>query len=167
MASRAEGLAFADLGARTPKQVSLTDKLWKDSYAGRSYWAGSVLQPSRYLRERMFRREWTAVSVQRGCWCPTSWHGRWCDCCKQMWSGFSCYEFILTPGNLFEKASGPDKCHQLHVERRNICCPELFIDEWALKKKDEFKTGVKNLKNVHVDDHKIDHAIEENTWEIF
>jgi hypothetical protein len=35
------------------------------------------------------------------------------------------------------------------------------MNECSLKKKDEFKTGVKNLKNVHVDDHKIDHAIEE------
>jgi hypothetical protein len=47
------------------------------------------------------------------------------------------------------------------VGRSNICCPELFIDEWALKKEDEFKICVKNLKNVHVDDHKIDHAIEQ------
>ena len=30
---------------------------------------------------------------------------------------------------------GPEKCHQLHVGKYQIQCPELFIDEWKLKKK--------------------------------
>ena len=44
----------------------------------------------------------------------------------------------------------PDKCHPLHVGRSNICCPELYIDEWALKKKDKFKAGIESLIDVHV-----------------
>jgi hypothetical protein len=69
--------------------------------------------------------------------------------------------FLNQKTSLKKLQFGPDKCHQLHVGRSNICCPELLIDEWALKKKDEFKTGIENLIDVHVDDHKIDHSIEE------
>ena len=69
--------------------------------------------------------------------------------------------FLNQKTSLKKLQFGPDKCHQLHVGRSNICCPELFIDEWALKKKDEVKAGIENLIDVHVDDHRIDHAIEE------
>ena len=62
--------------------------------------------------------------------------------------------------NIKKLQFGPDKCYQLHVGRSNFCCPELFIDEWKLKKKDELET-------VLIDQHKIEHSIErKNTWGI-
>ena len=63
--------------------------------------------------------------------------------------------------NIKKVQFGPDKCHQLHVGRSNSCCPELFIDEWKLKKKDERETGLDNLVDVLVDQRKIKHFIEE------
>ena len=56
---------------------------------------------------------------------------------------------------------GPEKCHQLHVGKSNICCPELYIDEWRLEKKDNLKTGIENLVDILVDEHKIEQASEE------
>ena len=43
---------------------------------------------------------------------------------------------------------GPEKCHQLHVGKNTGVCPELFIDEWKLVKKDELVTGINNLVDV-------------------
>ena len=43
---------------------------------------------------------------------------------------------------------GPDKCHQLHVGKETTLCPELYIDQWKLAKKDEMKTGVNNLEDL-------------------
>ena len=56
---------------------------------------------------------------------------------------------------------GPDKCHQLHVGKANVCCPDLYIDEWKLEKKDELKTGVENLVDILVDQHKIENVTQE------
>ena len=63
--------------------------------------------------------------------------------------------------NIKKLQFGPDKCHQLHVGKRNLCCPELFIDEWKLEKKDELETGLDNLVDVLVDQHKIENSTEE------
>ena len=51
---------------------------------------------------------------------------------------------------------GPDKCHQLHVGKDKTLCPDLFIDEWKLIKKDELQTGIENLVDAQVDDHKLE-----------
>ena len=56
---------------------------------------------------------------------------------------------------------GPDKCHQLHVGKANVCCPDLYIDEWKLEKKDKLKTGVENLVDILVDQHKIENVTQE------
>ena len=37
--------------------------------------------------------------------------------------------------------------------RKNSLCPKLKVDNWELKKADEFKTGICNLEDVLVDDH--------------
>ena len=56
---------------------------------------------------------------------------------------------------------GPDKCHQLHVGEYKIKCPDLFIDEWKLDKKDEMETGIENLVDVETGDHKIEASADE------
>ena len=56
---------------------------------------------------------------------------------------------------------GPDKCHQLHVGKNKIKCPDLFIDEWKLDKKDEMETGIENLVDVETGDHKIEASADE------
>ena len=44
------------------------------------------------------------------------------------------------------------KCHQLHVGRKNALCPKLKVDNWELKKVDEFQTGIENLEDSLVED---------------
>ena len=56
---------------------------------------------------------------------------------------------------------GPDKCHQLHIGKSQLQCPDLYIDQWKLMKRDELVTGVENLEDVQVEDHKFDTASEE------
>ena len=51
---------------------------------------------------------------------------------------------------------GPDKCHQLHVGEHRMTCPDLYLDEWKLQKKDELMTGIENLVDVQTSDHKIE-----------
>ena len=43
---------------------------------------------------------------------------------------------------------GVDKCHQIHIGRNKLKCPDLFIDNWKLEKKDELKTGYDNLEEI-------------------
>ena len=43
---------------------------------------------------------------------------------------------------------GVDKCHKIHIGNNDIKCPELFIDNWKLVKKDNLKTGYENLDEV-------------------
>ena len=56
---------------------------------------------------------------------------------------------------------GPNKCHQLHVGKNIIKCPDLYIDEWKLAKKDELETGIENLVDVETEDHKIESSSDE------
>jgi hypothetical protein len=55
----------------------------------------------------------------------------------------------------------PEKCHQLHIGKKKVKCPDLFIDEWKLEKKNEIETGVDNLVDVLADEYKIEVAEEE------
>ena len=63
--------------------------------------------------------------------------------------------------NIKKLQFGPEKCIKLHVGKENICCPDLYIDEWKLEKKDELKTCVDNLVDVLVDQHKIENVTHE------
>ena len=53
---------------------------------------------------------------------------------------------------------GPEKCHQLHVGKSKANCPDLYIDEWKLEKRNETETGIDNLMDVLADDCKIEMA---------
>ena len=56
--------------------------------------------------------------------------------------------FLNQKTNIKRLQYGPDKCHQLHVGKETTLCPELYIDQWKLAKKDEMKTGINNLEDV-------------------
>ena len=56
---------------------------------------------------------------------------------------------------------GTDKCHQLHVGKQKTFCPELYIDEWKLEKKDELQTEIDNLEDVLGNPHKIDNVLDD------
>ena len=48
--------------------------------------------------------------------------------------------FLNQKTNIKRLQYGPEKCHQLHVGKQKGICPELYIDEWKLVKRDEMKT---------------------------
>ena len=53
--------------------------------------------------------------------------------------------FLNQKTNIKRLQYGPDKCHQLHVGKEKSLCPELYIDNWKLAKKDDMKIGIDNL----------------------
>ena len=69
--------------------------------------------------------------------------------------------FFNQKTNMKKLQFGPDKCHQLHIGKKQVTCPDLFIDEWKLQKKDELKTGLKNLEDVLSELYKIEVATED------
>ena len=69
--------------------------------------------------------------------------------------------FLNQKTNIKRLQYGPDKCHQLHVGKENILCPELRIDQWKLVKSDELLTGINNLEDVLGDPHKIENVYED------
>ena len=69
--------------------------------------------------------------------------------------------FLNQKTNIKRLQYGTDKCHQLHVGKQNTLCPELYIDEWKLEKRDELKTGIDNLKDVLGNPHKIDNVLDD------
>ena len=40
-----------------------------------------------------------------------------------------------------------NKCHHIHIGKNKIKCPDLFINEWKLKKIDELETGFDNFED--------------------
>ena len=69
--------------------------------------------------------------------------------------------FLNQKTNMKKLQFGPDKCHQLHIGKKQVTCPDLFIDEWKLQKKDELKTGLENLEDVLSELYKIEVATED------
>jgi hypothetical protein len=43
---------------------------------------------------------------------------------------------------------GGQKCHKLHVGKTQHVCPELYVDDWKMKKVKEYETGIRNLEDV-------------------
>ena len=56
--------------------------------------------------------------------------------------------FLNQKTNIKRLQYGPDKCHHLHVGKEKSLCPDLYIDQWKLEKKDKFETDIKNLIDV-------------------
>ena len=51
---------------------------------------------------------------------------------------------------------GVDKCHQIHIGKSSHTCPDLFIDNWKLEKKNEMDTGIESLEDVLEDEAKME-----------
>ena len=64
--------------------------------------------------------------------------------------------FLNAKSNCKKIQFGVDKCHQLHFGGKKNLCPNLYIDNWGIKKADEAKTGFDNLKDVQLEDYKIE-----------
>ena len=56
--------------------------------------------------------------------------------------------FINAKTNVKKLQFGVTKCHQIHVGGNEHLTPELYVDNWEVKKICEEKTGVDNLKDV-------------------
>ena len=69
--------------------------------------------------------------------------------------------FLNQKTNIKRLQYSTDKCHQLHVGKNKDLCPDLYIDEWKLKKKDEMKTGINNLEDVLDEPHKIENISDD------
>ena len=69
--------------------------------------------------------------------------------------------FLSQKTNMKSLQYGPEKCHQMHVGKQKRKCPELYIDQWKLVKKDELETGVENQVDALSDEHKVEMVDDE------
>ena len=51
----------------------------------------------------------------------------------------------------------------MHIGKQTNCCPELFVDQWKVQKIDSTKTGYMNLKDIKLEDHKLE-LLEEDKY---
>ena len=56
--------------------------------------------------------------------------------------------FLNSKTNIKKLQFGGDKC----LGKKKYLCPDLFVDDWKLEKKDKNKTGVKNMEDIFVGD---------------
>ena len=56
--------------------------------------------------------------------------------------------FINAKTNTKKLQFGVNKCHQLHVGRKNLTCPTLNVDNRQLEKVDESESGLQNLEEI-------------------
>ena len=56
--------------------------------------------------------------------------------------------FLNSKTNIKKLQFGGDKCYKLHIGKKKHLCPELSVDSWKLQKRDETRTGIRNLKDV-------------------
>ena len=53
--------------------------------------------------------------------------------------------YLNTKTSIKKLQFGVEKCHHMHVGKSKNLCPDLFIDEWKLLKKNKLETGFDNL----------------------
>ena len=56
--------------------------------------------------------------------------------------------FIRAKTNIKKLQYGIEKCHKIHVGKKTVACPELYIDQWEVEEVNEIETG--NSKNEDV-----------------
>ena len=71
--------------------------------------------------------------------------------------------FIYSKKNMKKLKFEVNKCHQLHVGGKEHLKPRVYIDNWEVKKVDETKTGVTNLKDENSGQVRVDLA-EQDTY---
>ena len=57
--------------------------------------------------------------------------------------------FINQKTNMKKLQFGVDKCHKMHVGQKKHLCPEVYIDNWEVKPKDDIVTNVMDLEDVN------------------
>ena len=69
--------------------------------------------------------------------------------------------FINSKTNIKKLQFGEDKCNKMHVGRKQILCPNLFIDNWKVESSDSFTTGIAGMVDVHAGTSKIESSDSE------
>ena len=69
--------------------------------------------------------------------------------------------FFNAKTNVKKLQFGGDKCHKMHVGKKQHLCPDLFVDNWELKKVDKNGHGIKNLEDIYVGDFKKENVEDE------
>ena len=69
--------------------------------------------------------------------------------------------YINAKTNTKKLQFGVNKCHQLHVGKKNQLCPTLKVDNWELQKVSESETGLGNLQDVLVENHELEKKVTE------
>ena len=55
--------------------------------------------------------------------------------------------FINAKSNIKKLQFGVSKCHKMHVGLPSTTCPDLFVDNWKLKKQNDYFTGDENIED--------------------
>ena len=69
--------------------------------------------------------------------------------------------YINAKTNTKKLQFGVNKCHKLHVGKKNQLCPTLKVDNWELQKVSESETGLGNLQDVLVENHELEKKVTE------
>ena len=60
--------------------------------------------------------------------------------------------YINAKTNIKKLQFGGEKCHKLHIGHKKHLCPDLYVDNWELRKKDRNKEGISNMEDIFVGD---------------
>ena len=63
--------------------------------------------------------------------------------------------YINAKSNMKKLQFGQDKCHKMHVGKKKIYCPDLFIDSWKMDQKVLFETKIDEENDVFEGDGRI------------
>jgi hypothetical protein len=69
--------------------------------------------------------------------------------------------YINAKTNTKKLQFGKDKCHRMHIGKRNSYCPDLFIDTWEVKNVEEFEAKSEEESDIFEGECKMDDSEEE------
>ena len=61
--------------------------------------------------------------------------------------------YLNTKTNLKKLQYGVDKCVKMHIGCSTTYCPDLYIDQWKMKKVDEARCDSRNLEDMMDGEH--------------
>ena len=114
-----------------------------------------MLSPGGHIRERMFRRRKISVKIQGVCGVDIHPLAMVDDLLTLSECGVDSVKMNGYPDaqtNFKKLQFGGDKCHKIHIGKKKHLCPDLCVDNWELRKKDENKTGIRNMEDIFVGD---------------
>ena len=59
--------------------------------------------------------------------------------------------YIKAKTNIKKLQYGVEKCHKMHVGKKTVVCPELYIDEWEIKEVKDIETGRIDIEDKYKD----------------